>query len=191
MNCAEVCIHASNWYNYKTKCWGPLPENLSVIEGDLVKPEKWCPPNSHAIIVQQNNCRATRYHGLSQTIFTKYPWANIYEERRVNKVEGIPGNVMFRTKDNVTIANSLGQYYPNISKYPNDTYAMREQWFQKCLNSLVSHVVDKMDKEIPKVIAFPWNIASSLAGGNFDHYLAMIVEFAERIPNEKILIITL
>lgn len=111
-------------------------------------------------IVQQCNCVSTHPHGLSDAISGKYSYANIYAERGRNGGRGTPGTIMVRGngEDERFVINMLGQYYPpgRGERYPNDTFEMREQWFQSCLG------------DIPGLqsITFPFCIGCVLSKGN-------------------------
>ena len=61
------------------------------------------------------------------------------------------------------------KYQITLSSY-KDTPEEREQWFQQCLDEL-----GKCD--FYQNFAFSYKIGCSLAGGNWDHYLAMIEDY--------------
>jgi len=123
-------------------------------------------------IAHQCNCVSITSKGLAMLIFEKYPFANTYINRK-----GIPsvlGSIdAWKTNSNQPgIINMYSQYYPGKSQFDNDSKEIRLLSFQKCLNYI---------KEIPyiKSIAFPYNIACGLAGGNWEDYLSLIIQFAQ------------
>jgi len=146
------------------------PENVSIIIGDITK-------SNAKYIVQQNNCVGTKSHGLSKTLFDLYPYANIYEERRLHGKRGIPGTIIIRgdpLHNQRYVVNMLAQYYTGTARFDNDTTELRKQWFVKCLEEL-NLVVGQGER-----VAFPWNIGSGLAGGQWNDYQDMIFEFARK-----------
>ena len=69
-----------------------------IIEGDLLT----C---TDSIICQQLNCLCVRAHGLSADIAKKYPYSNVYAERKaigtrnlcIPEDAGVPGNIEVRS----------------------------------------------------------------------------------------------
>lgn len=60
------------------------PENVQVLKGNIIQIESWKREDDERILIcQQCNCVATKGHGLSETVFKAFPFANIYEERRL------------------------------------------------------------------------------------------------------------
>lgn len=108
--------------------------------------------------------------GLAVAIFNKWPYADVYtgQSRRSPGTIEIRGN----GKDQRFVIALYGQYYPGSSQYPNDAHAIREKWFQACLDKML---------QIPNIksIAFPWRIGCGIAGGNWETYLKMIEDFSE------------
>ena len=75
------------------------------------------------------------------------------------------------------------QYEPGKpSKYGDDSLEMREGWFKRCL-TLIGERIRGLES-----IAFPWQIGSGLAGGDWNVYEGMIKGFAESHPNVKVVI---
>ena len=122
-------------------------------------------------IVHQCNCKTTNGKGLSEQIFKKYPYANVYQQKRTPGTIKICGN----GKDKRFIVALFAQDGPGK---PNskETARQREKWFAQCLTELVNI--------IPKnsTVAFPFGIGCGLAAGNWGHYLNMIEQFAEFVP---------
>lgn len=150
-------------------------------EGDLLTTDA-------QYIVQQCNCITTRSQGLSKLIFSKYPYADIYTERKRTGTKDTPSTIIIRGNgvNERFIINMLGQYYPGKGgRYSNDdSFQMREQWFQSCLNQ-ISQISDITS------IAFPYRIGCGLAGGNWKHYHLMITEFSSNNPNINVFILKL
>lgn len=123
-------------------------------------------------IAHQCNCISTGSAGLAKAIFSKFPYSDVYTDRKEDDILGeikICGN----GKDQRYVINMFSQYYPGICKYPGgkDSSEMREKAFQKCLNK-----ISKI-KGI-RSIAFPHTIGCGLAGGLWANYEKMIENFA-------------
>ena len=140
-----------------------------VILGDLLESDA-------QYICHQCNCITTRSAGTAFDIFNKFPYANIYKNRKEWDTVGtikICGN----GKDQRYIINMLAQVYPGKSRYQDsykDGFSARENYFQKCLE-LIAEI-----KELNS-LAFPYRIGCNLAGGNWEHYYKMISDFADKI----------
>lgn len=221
-----------HWFHTAAKKWLPLPSNVEVVQGSIVNLECWgSKDDDKCIICQQNNCVAVRSHGLSETIYKAFPFANIYEERRLaqngtnkRKLESIedymidrpskqkklnkgktssrviqhntgyrgePGTIILRQKDKTIISNMIAQYYTGKGdRFGNtDTSLQREKWFAKCLDELESFIKDDLrDQRIS--VTFPWKIGSGLAGGDWDKYLTMLMEFALRVSEVRVVLVS-
>ena len=76
----------------------------------------------------------------------------------------------------------FAQFYPGTPGFPDsnkDGYLARENYFKQCLDK-ISKIKDI------KSIAFPYLIGCGIAGGNWNNYLDMILEFAESNPNIEV-----
>lgn len=155
------------------------------------------------VIVQQSNCLTTHSHGLSAAI-KKTLNIDPYECRKESNVKNIaiplnrgkPGTIqMFKTKTTPNYVCCLfGQYQPGkINKYPKytrvtkkdgilETNRQREAWFKEGLDKLKEWVL----KNEVKSIAFPYKIGCGLAGGKWQNYYIMIINFAMDLYDEKI-----
>ena len=69
--------------------------------------------------------------------------------------------------------------------YGVDDAKTREIWFQSCLDEL-----EELGSQMPATIAFPFKIGCNLAGGNWEHYEAMIISFAASNPDVKVAIVS-
>jgi O-acetyl-ADP-ribose deacetylase (regulator of RNase III) len=126
-------------------------------------------------IVHQCNSVSTEALGLAKFIFDIFPYANIYKDR---EEKSIPGTIVICNEGTKKIINLIGQYYPGKANDSNDTIELREKWFYKCLGKI---------SKIPNLIsiAFPYNIGCGLAGGNWDHYHQMIINFAKYVEESQ------
>jgi len=126
-------------------------------------------------LAQQCNCVSTRSLGLSESLFAKYPYANIYKNRFNGKYDQ-PGTIRVcgNGKDKRFIINMMAQYYPGESRW-EDTRANRLKWFQECLNQ-----ISELENIEKASIAFPYGIGCGLAGGNWQDYETLLQKWAEK-----------
>ena len=126
-------------------------------------------------IVNQTNCITKKALGLSDSIFKKFPYADIYTSRAEDNHVDKPGKIIVcgDGRSNRYIINLLGQYYPGKPKHKNDTYEMRKKWFIDCLDEIIK--INKLDS-----IAFPYKIGCGLAGGDWKEYLDMLTTFSNK-----------
>lgn len=137
-------------------------------------------------LCHQCNCVTKRAAHLSKDVFTRYPYANIYSTRTNPDMPGFP-IIKGNGSDQRYVVNILGQYYPGSPKYPDsnlDGTKAREKYFYHALLRLA---------KVPNLesLAFPYAIGCGAAGGNWDHYLSMITNFAnyiEKTQNAKVFI---
>ena len=158
------------------------PPGVEIRVGDLTE---WTAADA---IVQQCNCLAVRCHGLSARLAEKYWWADVYRLRRpvrnrnlaVPEDRAKPGYINIRrnpTGKKPDMIVLFAQYDFGIGGHKRvpdgyeDTQEEREQWFKECLETLG-------ENKKYQNLAFPYKIGCSLAGGNWDHYLPMIEDFA-------------
>jgi len=160
---------------------------VEEIKGDIT--------NSNAqAICHQCNCVTRKAAHLAKTVFTKFPYADIYKERENKEIdyknfpegEG-PGDIIIRGngKDKRLVFNLLGQVYPGSPRYPNskvDGKAARAKYFIECLKK-----ISKMKKL--KSIAFPDHIGCGAAGGDWNYYKRAIEILDEEMPNTKVYIV--
>jgi hypothetical protein len=130
--------------------------------------------------------------GTAKAIFDKYPHANTYSARfkcSNGDIANIdtPGTIHIlggRTpegEDLRYVINMYAQYYPGRPKYPNSTkdgLKVREHFFHQCLLRVA---------KIPDLesIAFPWKIGCNLGGGNWEHYLGTLNNFAKYVKEKR------
>jgi len=167
---------------------------LKYTRGDILK-------STEPIIVHQVNCLCVKPFGLSNDIFTKYPYADVYSTRRkmgnknlsVPEDRGTPGEIIVR-EDNTgpTIVGLFGQLdygKPGKSCYHTtllqDNLKLREEWFQTCLTKLKEYLTTNKHKRV----AFPNLIGCGLGGGDWNVYKKMLQDFAKNSPFEVIIYI--
>jgi hypothetical protein len=144
---------------------------VKIVQGDALEAKE-------RYLLQQCNCKTSKAAHFALSMFTRFPYADDYKDRITAtkpgtiKIHGDEG------KGERLVVNLFGQYYPGVSKWPNDTYAARLKWFKNGLEEL-SKVLVKGDS-----VAMPFNIASGAAGGNFiQDYFPAIQAWAESIKD--------
>lgn len=130
-------------------------------------------------LLHQCNCVTKKAAHLSKDVFSKYAWADVYARRYAENLIDTPGKIIVRGNglDQRYVINLLGQYYPGKPKFPTsalDGTKVREKYFHECL----LRVAKIQDLES---VAFPWRIGCGAAGGDWEHYLAIITNFANYI----------
>ncbi len=135
-------------------------KNIKVVAGDILEAKE-------QFLAHQTNCTTSYARGLASQIFKKFPEADIYKKRKNIKDHSKPGTITVIGR----IINMNGQYSPGRPR-GSDTAEKRELYFTQCLAEILKI------KDIES-IAFPFTIGCGLAGGNWDHYLKMIEDFAE------------
>lgn len=163
---------------------------MEIIQGDLLN-------NNYQYIVHQCNCVSKDAAYLAKSIFTKFPYSDIYLRRQRivwNGINSLPekergGNIIIKGNGNDErfIIAILGQIFPGFPKFPTsniDGYIAREKYFQTGLEE-ISKIKNL------KSIAFPYKIGCGAAGGNWNNYLKMIKDFSNNNPEVKIAILKL
>jgi O-acetyl-ADP-ribose deacetylase (regulator of RNase III) len=158
------------------------------------------------VIVHQTNCLTVRAQGLADSIFKKYPWANIYKARTpighknlaTPDTRGEPGSLVIVSEQETNqfkyIVNLMGQWGPgkpgsvhNYDEYPQD-YAdnaiQRLEWFDQGLQTLSEWSQENKIKSV----SFPYHIGCGLAGGSWDQYNQLIDKFATNNPTINVTI---
>ena len=147
-------------------------------------------------ICHQVNCLTVKSHGLSRLIAEKYPWADIYSFRtqlgRRNlatlDTRGVPGTIkVFERMSNPSVVCFLSQWdYGKCGQakrliHPyKDTEDNRTLWFEQCLHELgQTHF---------NTIAFPFKIGCGLAGGHWNTYCKLIMNFANTYQKHVIIV---
>lgn len=136
-------------------------------------------------ICHQCNCVTNKAAHLSAAVFARFPYTDIYANRTH---PDIPGTIIVRGNgaDQRFVINILGQYYPGKPRFPNsvkDGHLAREKYFQAALEQIA--LIQDLES-----IAFPARIGCGAAGGDWDHYLAMIEKFAEKMNLVEVQIVS-
>ena len=139
---------------------------LKFVTGDLLSVD--C-----TYICHQCNCVTSCGKGLSFALFQKFPYADIYKER---KEKSAPGHIIVKGdgRKERFVVNMMAQYYPGPAKYSNDSTTKRLQWFQDCLDEMSCLATEHA------TFAFPYKIGCGLAGGSWDEYLHLIQMFQKK-----------
>jgi len=137
---------------------------LNIVEGNLLDA-------TETYLCHQCNCVTRRSKHLSKTVFTQFPYADIYSARQK---PAQPGTVDIKGNGTIQryIINMLGQYYQGCPNSIKDRPDARIGFFKSCL--------DKM-KILQGDFAFPWRIGCGAAGGNWNDYLLLIQNFEKEI----------
>lgn len=148
--------------------------SLTVKKGNVLDAEE-------EYIAQQCNCCTIASKHLAKSMFDRYPYANTYQHRTLNRTSrSIPGTIDIMGEANQKkIINMYAQYYPGVSKYSNDSKQLRTSWFQDCL--------DKIRLAGVKRLAMPCKIGCGAAGGDWNEYQSMLESFAVKNSIEIVL----
>ena len=140
---------------------------LEVVTGDLLAcAEKY--------LCHQTNCVTTRSKHLAKSVFTRFPYADIYRTRTKHS---FPGSIIVKGdgQDQRFVVNMLGQYYPGYARPKKDSKQTRLSHFSSCLEKM---------KSLEGDFAFPWRIGCGAAGGDWDLYLKLIEKFENDIAGD-------
>eukprot|EP00928_Gymnodinium_smaydae_P083363 TRINITY_DN66602_c0_g1_i1.p1 TRINITY_DN66602_c0_g1~~TRINITY_DN66602_c0_g1_i1.p1 ORF type:complete len:281 (+),score=39.05 TRINITY_DN66602_c0_g1_i1:64-906(+) len=159
-------------------------------------------------IAQQSNCVGCDGRGLAEAIRKSLPYGDTYHERRrlppankfaVEEDRPRPGTIAVRApppsadaRGRPAVISMFAQWEMgpplkyNRVKPPSgvgaDSKANRETWFRECLGA-----IGKLEPK-PASIAFPHKIGCGLAGGDWSHYEAMLLAWADEHPDIEITI---
>ena len=146
---------------------------LEIITGDLFD-------SKEKYLCHQCNCITKRSAHLAQTVFQHYPYADVYTARTEPDQ---PGTIIVRGngEDQRFVIALLGQYYPGKPKYRDsnlDGVLSREKYFHRALMAVA---------RIPNLesVAFPWRVGCGAAGGDWEHYLGTINNFAQYVEEKQ------
>jgi len=147
---------------------------IEIITGDLLDAtEKY--------IAHQTNCVSIGgASGIARAIFDKYPHADCYMSH--TKTD-IPGTIEVRGNgvDKRFVINMFAQFYPGGLRYPDsdlDGIKAREKYFHQCLLR-VAKITDL------ESIAFPYKVGCGIAGGNWEHFLGTLTNFAKYVKEQQ------
>lgn len=148
---------------------------IEIITGDLLEAKE-------KYILHQTNCVSTSgAAGIAKLIFDKYPYANCYSDRSESSK---PGAIDIRGDglDQRLIINLHGQVYPGRVRYPLsslDGVVAREKYFYHGLLRVAK--IDDLES-----IALPWRVGCGIAGGDWEHYLGTITNFAQYVGDKDV-----
>lgn len=170
---------------------------IKAVHGDLLAAPQ-------QVIVHQINCLCTRPHGLAESVATRFPYANVYGQRRqvgyknlaVEADRGTPGDIAVRQPDAAKnesgpiVVGLYGQYdYGKAGRShrtpaAQDSTQLREQWFVMSLEKLATY----MTQNGLTSVAFPHGIGCGLAGGSWMVYKTALVSWAAKNPSFDVVI---
>ncbi len=129
------------------------------------------------LIVQQTNCTSIngRCQGLAKDITERWPHIIPYQRKEVAKMGSIQ---IFASKDESPTVCCLNTQMFVGWKQATEDYAIRHMAFRMSLKKL-THWLETANI---KAIYFPDRIGCGLAKGSWEVYLALLDEFAARIP---------
>ena len=145
------------------------PSNLKIIVGDLLESDE-------PVIVHQANCVTRNSLGFAKSLFTKYPHADIYKDRKEPDVAGTISVV--EAENYPTVVHLFGQFSPGKGRKSEK----REQWFQQGLLCIENFCKENKIQRL----AMPYRIGCGLAGGNWTDYENMIILFCRRNPKLQV-----
>lgn len=146
---------------------------IEIVSGDLLQAKE-------KYIVHQCNCLTKHAAGIAKAIFDAFPHANTYADREEPDVMGSI-KILGNGEDQRYVINMFAQYYPGKPKYPNsekDGTLTREHCFHQCLLRVAK--IEQLES-----VAFPWKIGCNLGGGDWEHYLATIHNFAKYLEKKQ------
>ena len=131
------------------------------------------------IIMHQTNCTAKVAAGLAKDLFKRYPRANVYRNRKSNAK---PGSIQIieQEEGKPTVINCNAQVYPGKASYVGpDSSNARRAMFNKCLHEVQCYISSRTETTLS--VAVPWRIGCGLAGGDWEDYHQIIIEWAENM----------
>lgn len=126
------------------------------------------------VIVHQCNTVSTEAKGLAAAVFDRWPQTNLYIPGNSGRA---PGKMQITNVDeNLFVCNLYAQRYPG-KPVEYETAVSRVKWFRDATFQLKKWV----DENAPATVYFPFGIGCGFAGGNHETYMDMILEFAENV----------
>lgn len=134
------------------------------------------------IIAHQTNCVTNTWSGVAKAIFEAFPFSNTYKNRTDEEPHRFKKNSYHREGNSIWICNMYAQFYPgtardgiNKGKY-SDTTIDRVAAFKACLHDLGWFCgVYQL-----RTVTFPDHVGCGLAGGRWEIYRKMLMDFAEK-----------
>lgn len=141
--------------------------SINLIKGNILDSKDQC-------IIHQGNCESSYAKGLAKSIFDKFPYADVYSRVRT------PGTCIIVKPEDVKSSNNQS-HKPVVAcifgqcnrgkPSATDSYEQRKKWFSEGLEHFHKQASDI------KSIAIPWGIGCGLAGGEWEDYLRLIIDF--------------
>ena len=160
---------------------GTLPENIvrlrfpgGVLDPLLLEHVKY--------IAHQVNATGKSPGGLAAALVREYEDANVWA--RESAEEHLLGSVRIDRTERVAIVSMYAQMHGGKPLKEADKKADRARYFSLCLSDLRTKLPDVCS------IAFPEKIGCVIGGGDWSEYLAMIADFAAKMPNATVYIVT-
>lgn len=133
---------------------------IKTVNGDVLNSK---------VIVHQANCITVGFgRGLAKDLFSKYPFSNVYIDR---KEPSKLGTIDVRSENDKTVIACYAQY--DIDKTEIEFGKKRVDWFRDCLRLVAKYCKEHSIKEI----GMPHGIGCGLAGGNWYDYYKEIKSF--------------
>lgn len=164
-------------------------ENYREVNGDLLSDNFL---SSMDYIAHQCNCVSKNSAGLYQSLITKFPTVDVYQNRPVMTITNgcytKPGTISIikLPQTSCSVIHMFSQFYPGSKIFINDNKEMRLQWFNECLQQ----IANTLPVLFPRIrIAFPYKIGCGLAGGNWVDYQHSLMNFAHKNKHVEIYIV--
>ena len=134
------------------------------------------------IICHQINCTSTTWSGFAKVLFEKYPETNLYSNPKIKRDMGkVYLNIINK---NLTIIHLAGQRNPGKVDIDSTKYQVRKESFKMSLEKLAQYCMKLNPVKITK-IGFPYLIGCGLAGGIWDEYFEMLLNFETNLVNKN------
>jgi len=144
---------------------------VTVVRGNLLDSDA-------KYIAHQCNCVTRWAAHLAKDVFKRFPHADVYSPRIPLGYRDTPGTikVLGDGEGQRFVIAMFAQVYPGGSKArlesDPDSLTSRQQHFKSCLD-----LVAKLPK--PFDLAMAWKTGCGAAGGDWDAYMDMILEFSD------------
>ncbi len=137
---------------------------IRIIHGDILQ------ANDDEIIMHQCNCLTQNSLGLARILFEKYPYANVYNQKR--KLGDV---IVSGTGTQRRIANVMAQYTPGCPKQCNLSFDSSLHRAQR-----LAQAFKVLSEQGYRRVAIPRLINCGLAGGSWNETLPILLEAAHK-----------